>query len=86
MFGIGFLELCIIAMALLVFVGPQKLPHVMKEFGKFLVQMRRMTNEVKHSMNEAVKDIDEEVSQTKEEILEPLHSVKKITDKIPKKK
>lgn len=76
MFGIGILELCIICLAALVLVGPQKLPHVMKEVGKFFVQMRRMSNEVKHSMNEVVREVDDEVQQVKDDVLEPVQSIK----------
>ena len=85
MFGIGFLELCIICVAALVLVGPQKLPHVMRELGKFLVQMRRMTNEVKHSVQEATQELDDQIKQSKEEILEPIDSVKAVTNKFSKK-
>ena len=84
MFGIGFLELCIICVAALVLVGPQKLPHVMRELGKFLVQMRRMTNEVKHSVQEATQELDDQIKQSKEEILEPIDSVKAVTNKFSK--
>ena len=66
-------------------VGPQKLPHVMRELGKFLVQMRRMTNEVKHSVQEATQELDDQIKQSKEEILEPIDSVKAVTNKFSKK-
>lgn len=58
MFGIGFLEICLIAVVALVLIGPQKLPQLMVELGKFFVQIRRMSNEVKSSMDQVVKEAD----------------------------
>lgn len=78
MFGIGFLEICVISVAALVLIGPQKLPQVMSELGKFFVQMRRVSNEVKYSVNEVVNEVDQEIKQVKEEALEPVQSVKSI--------
>jgi len=55
--GIGFLEICIIALFALIFFGPQKLPEVMKDLGKFFVHAKRLSNEVRGHfetvMNEA---------------------------------
>lgn len=60
MFGIGFLELCVIAVAVLLFVGPQGLPDLMKQFGKFFVQFKRMTNEVKNSVDDVIRDAEKD--------------------------
>ncbi len=60
--GIGFLEICIIAIFALIFFGPQRLPEVMRELGKFFVHTKRLTNEVKghfeQIMNEAEAAVD----------------------------
>lgn len=56
MFSIGFLEICVICVVGLVVIGPQNLPKVMVEVGKFFVQVRRVTNEVKSSVTEAVRE------------------------------
>ena len=58
MFGIGFFEICIIAIFALVFYGPQKLPELMRQFGKFFVHARRMSNEVKSHFDTVVREAE----------------------------
>ena len=59
--GIGFFEICIIAVFALILFGPQKLPELMREAGKFFVHAKRLSNEVKGHvetiMNEAEASI-----------------------------
>ena len=54
MFGIGFLEICIILIFSLILFGPQKAPELMQKIGKFLFQMRKVGNEVKSSVEDAM--------------------------------
>jgi Tat protein translocase TatB subunit len=61
MFGIGFFELCIISIAALVFIGPQKLPEFMRQIGKVFVQVRRISNEVKSNVDEAIYAAEQDV-------------------------
>ena len=67
--GIGFFEICIIALFVLIFFGPQKLPEMMKEVGKFFIQAKRMSNEVKGHvetiMNEAEMSVLAEEEKTR---------------------
>ena len=69
MFGIGFSELCLIALAALVCIGPKNLPDFMRQAGKFFVQMRRMSNDVRSSFEqviaEAEADLRKEEAQKK---------------------
>ena len=58
MFGIGFSEICIIALFVLVFFGPQKLPELMRQFGKFFVHVRRVSNEVKANFDTVVREAE----------------------------
>jgi Tat protein translocase TatB subunit len=58
MFGVGFLEICVIALFALIFIGPQKLPDFMRQLGQFMVQARRMSNEVKSSIEAALQETD----------------------------
>lgn len=60
MFGIGMLEILVICVVAVVFIGPKNLPKVMVELGKFFVQVRRVTNEVRDSVNEAVREANME--------------------------
>ena len=61
MFGIGFFELCIIAVVALVFVGPKRLPDLMKQVGKFFVQARRVSNEVRSTFDTVVRDAEDDI-------------------------
>ena len=61
MFGIGLTELCVIAAAALIVVGPRQLPEMMRQLGRFFVQMRRMSSDVRHSMEQVVREAEEEV-------------------------
>lgn len=47
MFGISFTELVAIAVITLVFVGPQKLPGMLRTLGEYMVKLRRLTTEVR---------------------------------------
>lgn len=74
MFGIGFVELAVIAVVAIVFVGPQKLPELMKQVGKFFVHARRMSNEVKDTFDEVVKEAEKDLH------LENLKKIKDLTN------
>ena len=62
--GIGFFEICIIAIFVLIFFGPSRLPDLMREVGKFLVHAKRLSNEARSQfetlMNEAEASIEAE--------------------------
>ena len=47
MFGIGFSELVVIAIVLIIAVGPNKLPQLMKTIGKAMREFRRASNELR---------------------------------------
>ena len=67
--GIGFLEICIIALFVLILFGPQKVPEIMREFGKFFVHAKRLSNEARGHfetfMNEAESSIIAEEEKKK---------------------
>jgi len=72
MFGIGFFELLVIAVVALIFVGPKKLPEVMKQAGKFFVHMRRTANDVRGTFDQVVREAEEEVRRDETEQLKKL--------------
>lgn len=49
MFGIGFGEMLIIAVILLIAVGPRQLPQLMKTVGKGMREVKRATNDLRRS-------------------------------------
>lgn len=75
MFGIGPMELIIIAVIAIVFVGPQRLPEVMTKLGRLFVQVRRQTQDVRESINSVIKDAERDLE---------LERVKKLRGEIEK--
>jgi sec-independent protein translocase protein TatB len=65
MFGMGFMEILMIAVIAIIFLGPDKLP-------KFLVDVAKFFKSVKRAVNEAKVNIEKEVqiSELKEEAAE----------------
>ena len=69
MFGVGFFEIIIIAVFALVFVGPKRLPEVMKQAGRLFVHLRRTANDVKATFEQAVRDAEDEIRREEHESL-----------------
>ncbi len=61
MFGIGLPEMIIIAVVALIFIGPEKLPGVLRSIGKGLVELKRATSDVRSTMQEEMHKIEEEI-------------------------
>jgi sec-independent protein translocase protein TatB len=73
MFGIGFSELVIIVIVAVVFIGPNKLPEVMKQLGRFFVHARRMSNDVRSTFETVIQQAEKEIH------LENLEKIKQLT-------
>lgn len=76
MFGIGGPELLIICVVALIVIGPKKLPDLMRSMGKGLAEFKRVSNDVKSTLDDEVKkaeaaarkrDVDEEMARRKAE-------------------
>ena len=61
MFGIGLPEIIIIAVVALIFIGPDKLPGVLRSIGKGLVELKRATTDVRSTVQEEMQKIEEEI-------------------------
>lgn len=55
-------ELVLILVVALVMVGPQKLPDVLKAFGRALAEFKRATNDIKHTVNHEMEKAFQETS------------------------
>lgn len=66
MFGIGPMELVVIAVVALIFVGPQRLPSLMRQFGKFFVQAKRYSTDVRDSFQQVVDQAERELRAEEE--------------------
>ena len=61
MFGIVLPEMIIIAVVALIFIGPDKLPGVLRSIGKGLVELKRATSDVRSTVQEEMQKIEEEI-------------------------
>lgn len=59
--GIGLLELVVIAVAALVLLGPQRLPEILRQVGKFYVQLRRTSSEFRGVFDHVVRQAEDEL-------------------------
>jgi len=80
MFGMSFFELIIIAIVALIFVGPQRLPDVMKQAGRLFVHARRTANDVKSTFDQVVRQAEEEIRREEAEAMRALLQPKPVND------
>ncbi len=50
MFGVGFQEVLLVGLLLLVLFGPSKLPQMARDFGRFVNEARRSVDEFKEEL------------------------------------
>jgi len=62
MFGIGFQEMLIILVVVLIFFGPKRLPDLAKSLGKGIAEFKKASEEVRKGIEDAVKE--EAVAET----------------------
>jgi TatA/E family protein of Tat protein translocase len=62
MFGIGFQEMLIILVVVLIFFGPKRLPDLAKSLGKGIAEFKKASEEVRKGIEDAVKE--ESVAET----------------------
>jgi sec-independent protein translocase protein TatB len=74
MFNIGLGELFVIALLALVVVGPERLPSIMREIGKYVYQLRAIVNELTSQFADELRPI-QEIQQ----LAEDLNPVKQVT-------
>jgi TatA/E family protein of Tat protein translocase len=56
MFGIGIQEMLLILLVVLLFFGPKRLPDLAKSLGKGLAEFKKASEEVKRSIDDAMKE------------------------------
>ncbi|RJP21025.1 MAG: twin-arginine translocase TatA/TatE family subunit [Deltaproteobacteria bacterium] len=56
MFGIGFQEMIIILVVVLIFFGPKRLPDLAKSLGKGIAEFKKASDEVRKGIEDAVKE------------------------------
>ncbi len=60
MFGIGFQEMLIILVVVLIFFGPKRLPDLAKSLGKGIAEFKKASEEVRKGIDEAVREAETE--------------------------
>jgi TatA/E family protein of Tat protein translocase len=58
MFGIGFQEMLIILVVVLIFFGPKRLPDLAKSLGKGIAEFKKASEEVRKGIDEAVQEAE----------------------------
>lgn len=60
MFGLGFVEILIIFLALIIFINPKDLPKVFRRLGRLVQQLRDIRDSSVRYMKKIEKEIEEE--------------------------
>ncbi|WP_455271753.1 Sec-independent protein translocase protein TatB [Rhizobium herbae] len=79
MLDVGWTELVVIAIVMIIVVGPKDLPPMLRTFGKMMTKMRGMANDFRQQFDEALKEADlDEVRKTLSDAqkLNPAHSIR----------
>ncbi|SHJ48220.1 sec-independent protein translocase protein TatB [Aureimonas altamirensis DSM 21988] len=58
MFEVGWLELLVIAVVLIVVVGPKDLPGMLRTFGRVTTQLRRMAGDFRKQFDDALREAE----------------------------
>jgi len=74
MFNIGMGELAVIVLLVLVVVGPERLPGIMRQIGKYAYQLRVIVNDLTDQFSEELRPIQE-----LQQLSEDLNPVKQVT-------
>lgn len=79
MLDIGWTELVVIAVVLIIVVGPKDLPPMLRTFGKMMTKVRGMATDFRQQFDEALKEADlDDVRKTLSDAqkLNPAHSLR----------
>lgn len=80
MFEIGWLELLVIAVVLIVVVGPKDLPAMLRTFGRTTSQLRRMAGDFRRQVDDALREAElDEIRKTVADArkLDPTEDIRK---------
>jgi sec-independent protein translocase protein TatB len=79
MFGMSFMEILIVAVIAVLFLGPDKLPSAMVQVAKFFKSFKSSINEAKSSLEQEIKlqELREDTLKYKKQLEEGANSVRK---------
>lgn len=61
---LGIPEMIVIGVIALLVFGPRKLPELGRSVGKALAEFRRASNDIRHTLEEEVREIDRQTRET----------------------
>ncbi len=67
-FGIGPLEIALVVLIAFIVLGPDRIPEVMRQLGKWTRQMREMVNNITRDYNTDIREITSEITALQDEI------------------
>lgn len=79
MLDVGWTEILVIAIVLIIVVGPKDLPQMLRTFGRMVTKMRGMASDFRQQFDEALREADlDDVKKTIGEAqkLNPLNSIR----------
>lgn len=81
MFGMGFMEIMIIAVIAVIFLGPDKLPEAMINIAKFFRSMKSTVADAKQSLEQemSISELKQEALSYKEELMSASHELDRVT-------
>ena len=80
MFDIGWTEMLVIAIVMIVVVGPKDLPRMLRTFGKTTAKLRAMAGDFQKQFNDALKEAElDDVKKSVDELrsLNPANEIRK---------
>ena len=80
MFDIGWTEMLVIAIVMVVVVGPKDLPRMLRTFGKTAAKLRSMAGDFQKQFNDALKEAElDDVKKSVDELrsLNPANEIRK---------
>lgn len=70
--GIGFSELMLLAVVVIIVVGPEELPSLLRTVGRYVGQVKRVADDFRSQVNEAIKDPMEDIQESIDGVTESL--------------
>ncbi|GGD87122.1 hypothetical protein GCM10011390_02240 [Aureimonas endophytica] len=85
MFEVGWSEILVIGVVLIVVVGPKDLPHMLRTFGRMTSQFRRMAGDFRRQFDEALREAEmDDVRDTVRDIgkMDPRNNIREALNPI----
>jgi sec-independent protein translocase protein TatB len=67
-FGIGPLEIILVALVAFIVLGPDRIPGVMRQLGQWVRQLREMSHNITRDYNTEIREITGEITALQDEI------------------